>query len=307
MKKRFLFTAFAGLVTALLGSRAFGIQIDYSHPAPQDMKLSQVYYGRQIKALDGELVNSPLNLYPGYARTLRDPELDFDPVDNPKLDMSLVIATGAFVSPRAPNMTDLSKLATLEKLGKLEPSAQIELIPASDPHAGETDIDKKAPSWCPPGTLCVRSSFEAPRIARDKFKRDSGRFILDSEIKSGQAALDAVGGHASARLLTGIDSPVHSVYVQTVYRTNLDTIRFLKVIAIAQSHPKDRYRTIVTGFVVAGFPTEHKKRHPKTTSFLLDDNFSEGFLTSMARYQCPWKPAAVCEREKLIQIAEQFY
>lgn len=200
-----------------------------------------------------------LSLYPGYAEP--NAELIVDGTKRHYREkLHMYVAEARFVLARAPTAIDLSQLATLPFIERLDPAIKHHLLKANDPPRPQTAkvIHNQNPQrkWCEgrPIVICLRSAYKLEGrlptgIALANKIREGSRRISDTlEFDSEVTVLPATEvAELSMTRLTQLETPVVGALEQSIFYVN-QAMQFGKLLAIFQAHPDDTSKTVVSVF-----------------------------------------------------------
>ncbi|MBB4041982.1 hypothetical protein GGR34_003666 [Microvirga flocculans] len=211
-----------------------------------------------------------LSLFPGYVEpTIRVSVHGIAKSYTEKLHMYVVEAR--FLIGKAPSAVDLTRLASLETLEKIDPSIKHRRITADQaaPQVDPQSAHNRHPNrrWCEaPGSLCIESCYplegKLPVGIRLANKLEEGGKKI-SEFMDFQTEVRLLPpeeiDQAGLSRLTGFEAPVTGVLEQTIFNVN-QVMQFGKLLAVLQPHPADPNRTVATVFMALAVETDVLER-----------------------------------------------
>jgi hypothetical protein len=206
-----------------------------------------------------------LSLYPTYQEpTLRHTSGGVSKLRKARLHMYVAEARFLVDKPTI----DLARYATLPFIEKLDPAIASKLIPAADvlPQKEEQFAYNRNPDrpWCAasPTTLCLTSRYKFEgklpigimllNQLRESEKKVADYIDFQSELR---VLTPAEVDETSLQKLTGLDTPIVGVIEQNIFFVN-EIMQFGKFIAIAQKHPTEAGKTVVTAFAALAVESE---------------------------------------------------
>jgi hypothetical protein len=163
---------------------------------------------------------------------------------------------------------DLARYVTLPFIEKLDPAITSKILVAADamPMKEPQFVNNRNPDrpWCEakPMTICITSRYKFEgklpigimllNQLRESEKKVADYIDFQSELR---VLSPSEADEASLKQLTGLDTPITGVLEQNIFFVN-QIMQFGKFIAIAQKHPTDAGRTVVTAFAVLAVESE---------------------------------------------------
>jgi hypothetical protein len=211
-------------------------------------------------ARDNPVQKQLLALHPGYQEPMVPKSVDGQ-ARTVREKLGLYVATGRFVVDKPPSKLDLARYASLDFLARMDPAIRHRLIspeeavPAKDPEAPYNRRPDRR--WCeaPKPVLCIASTYalegKLPMGIRLANKLDEGAKKIAESIDF-QSELRVIPpaeiDPALYARLTGLDAPVAGALEQSIFHVN-QIMRFGKLLAVLQPHPRDPGKTVVTLFM----------------------------------------------------------
>jgi hypothetical protein len=217
-----------------------------------------------------------LSLYPGYV----EPTINVTThgVTKPYVEkLHMYVAEARFIIAKPPGSVDLARYGTLQFIEKVDPSIKHRLITAADamPYKDPESAQNRNPSrhWCEGArVICIESRYnlegKLPLGIRLVNKLEEGSKKIPEYIEF-QSELRLLSlqeiGEAGLAKLTALSTPITGAIEQSIFYVN-QMMQFGKFVALAQAHPTDPNKTIVTAFMALGIETdvlEKKKEYEK--------------------------------------------
>ena len=217
-----------------------------------------------------------LSPWPGYAEPTI--QVTVNGITKPYLEkLHIYEAEARFEIARSPAEVDLSRIATLQAIEKLDPSIRHRAIQPGEiaPLTKADSAHARNPTrpWCEgEQTVCLESRYDLegklPLGIQLANKLEEGAKKIDafvrfqSELRVLPAStLDQTG----LAKLTGLEAPVIGAIEHTIFDVN-QMMQFGKLMAVFQPHPTDPKKTVVTAFMALGVESdvlEKKKEFEK--------------------------------------------